>query len=55
MDFLCSYNFLTPYKFALSTAVPQGGSWAEQLERWTCNSKALSSSPALITSWICFH
>ena len=50
MDFLSSYNFLTPY-----TAVPQGASLAEQLERWTCNSEALSSSPALTASWICFH
>ena len=50
MNFLSSYNFLTPY-----TAVPQGASLAEQLERWTCNSEALSSSHALTASWICFH
>jgi len=55
MDFLSSYNFLTHYKFALSTAVPQGASLTEQLERWTWNSEALSSSPTLTASWICFH
>ena len=50
MDFLSSYNFLTPY-----TAVPQGASVAEQLEHWACNSETLSSSPSLTSSWICFH
>ena len=30
-----------------------GGSVAEWLERWTCNSEAQSSSPALTASWIC--
>ena len=30
-----------------------GGSVAEWLERWTCNSEAPSSSPALTVSWIC--
>ena len=30
-----------------------GGSVAEPLERWTCNSEALRSSPTLTASWIC--
>ena len=30
-----------------------GGSLAEQLERWNCNSEAPSASPALTASWIC--
>ena len=30
-----------------------GGSVAKWSERWTCNSEALSSSPALTASWIC--
>jgi len=30
-----------------------GGSVDEQLERWTCNSEAPSSWPALTVSWIC--
>ena len=34
--------------------LPVGGSVAEQLEYWTCNSKAPSSSPALTANWICF-
>ena len=31
----------------------RGGSVAGLLERWTCNSKAPSSRPALTASWIC--
>ena len=31
----------------------RGGSVTEQLECWTCNSEAPSSSPALTTSWVC--
>ena len=34
--------------------LPVGGSVAEQLEYWTCNSEAQSSSPALTANWICF-
>ena len=30
-----------------------GGSVAEWLDRWTCNSEAQSSSPALTAIWIC--
>ena len=30
-----------------------GGSVAERLERWTCNSDAPSSWPTLTASWIC--
>ena len=29
------------------------GSVAAWIERWTCNSEAPSSSPALTASWIC--
>jgi len=32
-----------------------GGSVVEWLERWTCNSKAPSSTPALTASWICLR
>ena len=32
--------------------VHQGGSVAEWLERWTCNSEAPRSSPALTAGWI---
>ena len=34
--------------------LPVGGSVAEQLEYWTCNSEVPSSSPALTANWSCF-
>ena len=36
-----------------SEAVWTGGSVAEWLERWTCNSEVASSSRAMTDSWIC--
>ena len=37
----------------IDPTIGEAGSVSDRLERWTCNSEALSSSPALTASWIC--
>ena len=41
-----------PHHFVLF-GISLGGSVAEGLEHWTCNFKALRSSPTLTARWIC--
>ena len=45
-------NFKTRFNRQRDRA-EKGGRVAEWLARWTCDSETWSSSPALITSWIC--
>ena len=45
----CFFVFL----FFFFTVKKRGGIVSEWLERWTYDSEAPSSSPALTTSWVC--
>ena len=51
LHYLCSQ--CCGFNYSAFHTAHWGGSMAEPLERWTCNSEAPSSSPALTASWIC--
>ena len=45
--------FVFLFCFSFARLKKRGGIVSEWLERWTYDSEAPSSSPALTTSWIC--